>query len=178
MSNSQRQSCSNNSTPIRFKRSVRFIPIFAFALAFLFTAPAHAAQPTVWNLWPGAPPLKHSITEPEYDRTTSDGRLAAGRRVTRLTNVTTPTLAIYKPAASLDTGAASHDSSPKGVAAGVIAGGIFGISCQGVGGIARFITGNNPGFTSSLGSVDVVEYLAMNVADNRFCWFAGRSQLA
>ena len=79
----------------------------SFLLILLTSAHAlSAADPAVWNLWPGEPPLKHTITEPEYDRTASDGRLVAGRRVIRLTNVTTPTLAIYKPAASLDTGAA------------------------------------------------------------------------
>ena len=79
----------------------------SFLLILLTSAHAlSAADPATWNLWPGEPPLKHTITEPEYDRTASDGRLVAGRRVIRLTNVTTPTLAIYKPAASLDTAAA------------------------------------------------------------------------
>ena len=78
------------------------------AVLLVGCATMQSPEPTtaVWNLWPGEPPLKHTITEPEYDRTASDGRLVAGRRVIRLTNVTTPTLAIYKPAASLDTAAA------------------------------------------------------------------------
>jgi len=41
--------------------------------------------------------------EPEYDTTKPDGELVGGRRVIRLTNVSIPELAIYKPDATLDT---------------------------------------------------------------------------
>ena len=43
---------------------------------------------------------------PEFDRTGPDGRLVAGRRVTRLTNVSVPTVAIFRPKPEVDTGAA------------------------------------------------------------------------
>ena len=60
---------------------------------------SQGGEPLVWDLWPGMPPLSR-----EYDSSGPNSRLVDGRRVTRLTNVSTPTLAIFKPEAEIDTG--------------------------------------------------------------------------
>ena len=80
----------------------------AAAILFLCLASgsSQAAEPTVWELWPGTPPGDVGEMEPEHDTTTADGRMVAGRRVTRLTNVSNPLLSIYRPAPELDTGTA------------------------------------------------------------------------
>ncbi len=68
--------------------------------------PAQSAEPLVWDLWPGTPPGDTADLPPEFDRTGTDGRLVAGRRVIRLTNVSVPTLSIYRPRPEIDTGTA------------------------------------------------------------------------
>jgi len=80
----------------------------AAAILFLCLAlgSSQAAEPTVWELWPRTPPGDVGEMEPEHDTTTADGRMVAGRRVTRLTNVSKPLLSIYRPAPELDTGTA------------------------------------------------------------------------
>lgn len=60
-------------------------------------------EPIIWNVWPGLAPGEEKKLEPEYDTTKPDGELVAGQRVIRLTNVSVPQLAIYKPNAALDT---------------------------------------------------------------------------
>ena len=67
---------------------------------------AHGTEPLVWDLWPGTPPGEAAELPPEFDRTGPDGRLVAGRRVTRLTNVSVPTLSIFRPSPEIDTGTA------------------------------------------------------------------------
>lgn len=67
---------------------------------------ARAAQPVVWDLWPGNPPGDSASLPPEFDRTGPESRLVAGRRVTRLTNVSAPTLSIFQPRREIDTGTA------------------------------------------------------------------------
>jgi acetyl esterase/lipase len=62
-----------------------------------------ATESIIWNLWPDNAPGKSEELSPEYDTTKPDGDLVAGRRVIRITNVTNPQLAIYKPNASIDT---------------------------------------------------------------------------
>ncbi len=63
-------------------------------------------EPIVWDLWPGMPPGETAKLSREYDSSGPSSRLVDGRRVTRLTNVSTPTLAIFKPEAEIDTGTA------------------------------------------------------------------------
>ena len=65
-----------------------------------------AAEPIVWDVWPGLPPGETAQLSREYDSSGPSSRLVDGRRVTRLTNVSTPTLAIFKPEAEIDTGTA------------------------------------------------------------------------
>ena len=67
---------------------------------------SQAAEPEIWELWPGTPPGDVGNIGAEHDTTTPDGRMVAGRRVTRLTNVSKPLLSIYRPAPELDTGTA------------------------------------------------------------------------
>ena len=80
--------------------------VLASLLVVFAAGPAHAAEPLVWDLWPGKPPGDDVALGPERDRTGPDGRLVAGRRVIRLTDVSVPNVAIYKPEASIDTGTA------------------------------------------------------------------------
>ena len=80
--------------------------VTALLLACVAIATASASEPITWNIWPGQPPGDEAQLGPEFDRTGADGRLVAGRRVTRLTNVSVPTVAIFKPKPEVDTGAA------------------------------------------------------------------------
>ena len=57
----------------------------------------------VWNVWPVQSPGDAEELPPEYDTTKPDGNLVAGKRVIRVTNVSIPQLAIYKPDPSIDT---------------------------------------------------------------------------
>jgi len=64
----------------------------------------HAAEPIIWQLWPGDPPGGHIELPPEYNKTKAGDKLVAGRPIIRLTNVTTPQLLIFKPDKKVDTG--------------------------------------------------------------------------
>lgn len=50
------------------------------------------------NLWPGTPPGDAKQLPPEADQTKDTDKLIAGRRIIKLGNVTTPQLAVYRPA--------------------------------------------------------------------------------
>jgi acetyl esterase/lipase len=76
------------------------------ALALLACAGLAAAEPLVLNLWPGPPPGETKTLPPEADQTKAADRLIAGRRIIKLGNVSTPQLAVYRPAKDQDTGAA------------------------------------------------------------------------
>jgi acetyl esterase/lipase len=65
-----------------------------------------SAEPVTWNLWPGDPPGGVPELGPETDTTGPDGRVVAGKRVTRFTNVTVPQLTVFRPDSAKDTGAA------------------------------------------------------------------------
>jgi acetyl esterase/lipase len=56
-----------------------------------------------WDLWPGKAPGECGELPPETYTTRPEDKLVAGRPVIRLTNVTVPTLTIYKPDPALDT---------------------------------------------------------------------------
>ena len=72
------------------------------AVTSLFSAPA----PLVLNLWPATPPGDTKTLPPESDQTKDTDKLIAGRRIIKLGNVSTPQLAVYRPAKEKDTGAA------------------------------------------------------------------------
>jgi len=78
----------------------------SFLLILLTSAHAlSAADPATWNLWPGEAPGETVTLPPESYRITDNDRLAAGKPVSRLQNVSVPTLTIYKPDSKIDTGA-------------------------------------------------------------------------
>ena len=54
-------------------------------------------KPLVIDLWPGKPPGETKTWPAEADQTKPDGRLVAGRRVTRLGNVSIPQIHVYHP---------------------------------------------------------------------------------
>ena len=63
------------------------------------------AEPESINVWPGKPPGEAKELPPEKDVSEPGKGLVAGKPVIRLGNVSTPTLAIYRPAKKIDTGA-------------------------------------------------------------------------
>ena len=65
--------------------------------------PIKPGKPKIWQLWPGKPPGEILTLSPEFDITTTTDNLVAGRRVTRLHNVSSPNLTIYKPDPAIDT---------------------------------------------------------------------------
>ncbi|MFO1040388.1 MAG: alpha/beta hydrolase [Planctomycetaceae bacterium] len=73
-------------------------------LAISSMSPAVAAEPLVMNVWPGKPPGETKELPPEADQTKPEDKLIAGRRITKLGNVSTPQLAIYRPDPAKDTG--------------------------------------------------------------------------
>ena len=66
---------------------------------------AFAAEPITLNVWPSKPPGETKELPPEADQTKPEDKLIAGRRIIKLGNVSTPQLAIYRPAPEKDTGA-------------------------------------------------------------------------
>jgi acetyl esterase/lipase len=80
---------------------------FIFVSGFLLNACAISmAEPAVINLWPGRPPGETASLPPEVDVTAPTDRQPAGRRVVRISNVSTPTMTIYSPDPARNTGAA------------------------------------------------------------------------
>lgn len=78
---------------------------FAFLLAIGLVS-ANAAEPLVLNLWPGKPPGETKELPQEADQTKPEDKLIAGRRIIKLGNVSTPQIAVHRPAPDRDTGAA------------------------------------------------------------------------
>src|SRR5262245_45416312 len=72
----------------------------------LFAGGAAAADPRVIDLWPGKPPGQTRDLPPEQDTAKPDDKPVGDRKIIKLTNVSKPTLAIYRPAKDKDTGAA------------------------------------------------------------------------
>ena len=64
------------------------------------------ADTLVLDVWPGKAPGETKELIAEGDLTKSEDRLIAGRRIIKLGNVSTPQIAIYRPAPQKDTGAA------------------------------------------------------------------------
>lgn len=82
-------------------RIARFILALALCASLGF-----CAEPKTINVWPGKPPGETKELPPESDQTKPEDKLIAGRRIIKLGNVSTPQLAIYRPAKDKDTGAA------------------------------------------------------------------------
>ncbi|HKB02105.1 MAG TPA: alpha/beta hydrolase [Gemmataceae bacterium] len=81
---------------------IRLIP----CLALLAACDASAADPTVLDLWPGKPPGETKDLPPETDIWKDTDKLVGDRRIQKITNVSKPTLAVYRPEKAADTGAA------------------------------------------------------------------------
>ncbi len=65
-----------------------------------------AAEPLTLNVWPAKPPGETKELPLEGDQTKPEDRLIAGRRIIKLGNVSTPQIAVYRPPADKNTGAA------------------------------------------------------------------------
>ena len=65
-----------------------------------------AAEPEIVNVWPGKPPGETKELPPETNTTKPEDKPVGERPIIKLANVSTPTLAIYRPAKEADTGAA------------------------------------------------------------------------
>lgn len=90
-----------------FLRGIGGCRVAMLVLAFTVgSCPGFAGEPLVLNLWPGKPPGDNKELPPEADQTRPDDKLIAGRRIIKLGNVSTPQIAVYRPAAEKDTGAA------------------------------------------------------------------------
>lgn len=84
---------------------MKLLLIFAL-LTSLTSQIACGAEPLTLNVWPGKPPGETKELPPEADLTKPEDRLIAGRRIIKLGHVSTPQLAVYRPAKNKDTGAA------------------------------------------------------------------------
>ena len=73
---------------------------------FFVSTSLFAAEPPVFNLWPGQAPGETNVLGEEKDFTKPNEGLVAGQRVIRLGNVSTPTLTLYRAPKDTDTGAA------------------------------------------------------------------------
>lgn len=71
-------------------------------LLFAFTTPILAAEPLTMDVWPGEVPGEVGDVGEEQVQPPRDN----AKPVKRLTNVTKPTIAVYRPAKEIDTGAA------------------------------------------------------------------------
>jgi len=77
------------------------------SLWLLLIGPAIAfAEPTIVDIWPGKPPGETKELPPEVDTWKDTDRPVGDRKIQKITNVSKPTLAIYRPAKDVDTGAA------------------------------------------------------------------------
>ena len=65
-----------------------------------------AAEPTVLDLWPGKPPGETKELPPETDVGKADDKPVGDRRIQKITSVSKPTLAVYRPDSTSNTGAA------------------------------------------------------------------------
>jgi acetyl esterase/lipase len=76
------------------------------AASFLLVSVVVAGEPRTIKIWPGKAPGETKDLPAEQDTSKPGQGLVAGKPVIRLGNVSTPTLAVYRPDKSKDTGAA------------------------------------------------------------------------
>lgn len=81
-------------------------PRLLLVLTMLAAAAAFANEPTVIQLWPGRPPGETKDWPAEHDVTTDKDNRAGGRRSTRLSPVSNPTITVFSPDAAKNCGAA------------------------------------------------------------------------
>jgi acetyl esterase/lipase len=75
-------------------------------LLFLFAHLGLSDEPEVVNVWPEKAPGETKDLPPEENVTKPEDKLVGGRPIIKLTNVSTPTLTIYRPAKEKNTGVA------------------------------------------------------------------------
>ncbi|MBA4019657.1 MAG: hypothetical protein C0483_21030 [Pirellula sp.] len=75
-------------------------------LTAIIAAPVAATDPVVLDVWPGKPPGETKELPPEADLTKPEDKLIAGRRIIKLGNVSTPQIAVYRPAPEKSNGTA------------------------------------------------------------------------
>ena len=80
---------------------------FLPALVLFCLTPLGSGQQAVIPLWPHARPEPAQTAEPEKDVTTDKDAFISGHRTARLTNVTRPTITLYAPPPTRNTGAAA-----------------------------------------------------------------------
>src|ERR1051325_8911524 len=80
--------------------------LFIVLTSLMACAALFGADPTATPIWPKGAPGETPLPAAERDTTKPTDNLVAGRSVVRLGNVSTPTIAIYRPAKDKDTGAA------------------------------------------------------------------------
>lgn len=85
---------------------MRRTPVHCLLALILPAAALSAAEPKPIRLWPGRAPGEQTALPPEADQTTEKGDLVGGRRVIRLGNVSDPTITVYSPEPSRNTGTA------------------------------------------------------------------------
>ncbi len=81
-------------------------PLVAMAVLFVVLSTGASEPKTVLNLWPGRAPGDSGSLGEEHDATKPSDGLIAGKRLIRLGNVSTPTLAVYTPAGGNQNGIA------------------------------------------------------------------------
>jgi len=94
------------------RRSASIHPVLASIFSLVLVADSvlcgrlAAAEPEMVNVWPGKPPGETKELPPESNTTKPEDKPVGDRPIIKLGNVSTPTLAIYRPAKEADTGAA------------------------------------------------------------------------
>ena len=87
-------------------KSTSTVLLLLACLNLVPTPSVSAAAPVVVDLWPQGAPGEQGDIGQEMDMTKPTENLVAGQRLVRLGNVSKPTLTIYRPKKSKDTGAA------------------------------------------------------------------------
>jgi len=81
-------------------------PLLTALVTIASASTLSAAEPIVLDIWPGEPPGPARELPPEADQTKIGDNLIAGGPIIKLGNVSTPQIAIHRPPADIDTGAA------------------------------------------------------------------------
>ena len=81
-------------------------PIGVVYALITITTTCIAGEPITMAIWPGTPPGPRGELGEEHDTTTAKENMVAGKRVIRTGFVSKPNIAVYRPAAAIDTGAA------------------------------------------------------------------------
>ena len=87
----------------------RLAGLFACLFTIAVMTPLQADEPKpslVQPIWPGKPPGETKELPPEQDITKPDQKDPGGKPIIRLTNVSIPTISLYRPPKEIDTGTA------------------------------------------------------------------------